>query len=230
MWIMRTFAIGDIHGCHTALTTLLGRVRPAVEDRVVFLGDYIDRGPDSRSVLDRLVSLGDWCEPVFLRGNHEVMILKARTDPLDANGWRSCGGFEALVSYGAEFRTDWATTIPAAHWQFLEQTVPFFETAKQIFVHGCLDPDLDMAEQSEWLLYWENFGRMKPHKSGKKIFCGHTPQRSGIINDIGYAACIDTGAAVGGWLTCLDVDSGEYWQANEKGETRMGKTVRASAK
>jgi len=219
---MRTFAIGDIHGCHTALTTLLREIHARREDRIVFLGDYIDRGPDSRSVLDRLVGLGEWCSPIYLRGNHEVMVLKARTNPLDANGWRSCGGFEALVSYGAEFRNDWERSIPARHWKFLEQTLPYYETEKHVFVHGCLDPDLEMSEQPEWLLFWENFRQMKPHKSGKKIICGHTPQHSGIINDAGYAACIDTGAAVGGWLTCLDVNSGKYWQANEKAETRAG--------
>ena len=77
-----------------------------------------------------------------------------------------------------------------------------------------------MADQPDWLLYWEFFERIQPHKSGKKIICGHTQQRSGQINDLGFAACIDTGAVLGGWLTCLDVDTGRYWQANEKGTTR----------
>lgn len=219
---MRTFAIGDIHGCHTALTTLLREIHARREDRIVFLGDYIDRGPDSRSVLDRLVSLDNWCSPVFLRGNHESMILESRGDPLKANQWRSCGGFEALISYGGEYRIEWESTIPKLHWKFLERTIPFYETERNIFVHGCLEPEIDMADQPEWVLYWETFGQLKPHKSGKKIICGHTPQRSGQINDVGFAACIDTGAAVGGWLTCLDVDSGKYWQSNEKAETRAG--------
>ena len=66
------------------------------------------------------------------------------------------------------------------------------------------------------------FRSIKPHKSGKKIICGHSLQRSGQISDVGFAVCIETGAAFGGWLTCLDVDSGEFWQANEQGETRAG--------
>ena len=76
--------------------------------------------------------------------------------------------------------------------------------------------------QEEMSLYWERFDFIKPHKSGKKIICGHTPQGA-MISDIGYAACIDTAAVFGGWLTCLDVLSGEYWQANEFRDVRTGK-------
>jgi serine/threonine protein phosphatase 1 len=79
-----------------------------------------------------------------------------------------------------------------------------------------------MIDQPDWLLYWEYFERLQPHKSNKRIVCGHTPQKSGQIKDVGFAVCIDTGPAVGGWLTCLDTSSGKFWQANEKGETRDG--------
>jgi serine/threonine protein phosphatase 1 len=84
------------------------------------------------------------------------------------------------------------------------------------------DAEADMDEQADWLLYWESLDRLKPHKSGKRIICGHSPQRSGQILDLGFALCIDTGAVDGGWLTCLDVGSGVWWQSNEKRETRMG--------
>lgn len=217
---MRTLAIGDIHGCNTALTTLLRQVKPGPHDQIVFIGDYIDRGPASREVIDTLLGLEKSGSPVFLRGNHEVMILEAREDSLKANLWQSYGGLEALYSYGAEYHPDWAQTIPKTHWNFFERTGRYFETDKHIFVHGCLDPELDLSEQPDWLLFWERFDRLQPHKSGKRIICGHTPQRSGLVNDVGFAACIDTEPAGGGWLTCLDVNSGTYWQANEKGETR----------
>lgn len=82
---MRILAIGDIHGCDTALENLLLQVRPAPADQLVFLGDYIDRGPASRAVVDRLLALYTKCRTVFLRGNHEVMILAARGDPLKAS-------------------------------------------------------------------------------------------------------------------------------------------------
>jgi serine/threonine protein phosphatase 1 len=219
---MRTLAIGDIHGCHTALVALLNAVQPASEDRIVFLGDYIDRGPTSRDVIESLLRLSKTCSPVFLRGNHEVMILEAREDPLKGNLWQSYGGLETLFSYGANYRQDWTSTIPNSHWKFFDAAARYFETGTHIFAHACLDPELDMADQPDWLLYWEFFERLEPHKSGKKIICGHTPQRSGEIKNVGFALCIDTGPAVGGWLTCLDVNSGKHWQANEQGDTRQG--------
>jgi serine/threonine protein phosphatase 1 len=162
------------------------------------------------------------CATVFLRGNHESMILEARDDTLKSDLWRSYGGLETLLSYGVGYRNDWASVIPETHWTFLEHTVRFFETTKHIFVHACLDPDLDMQDQPDWLLYWEPFDTIQPHKTGKRIICGHAPQRAGQIRDVGFAVCIDTGPASGGWLTCLDADSGQYWQANERGATRMG--------
>lgn len=219
---MRTLAIGDIHGCHVALTCLLEQVKPRSDDKIVFLGDYIDRGPASRAVVDTLMSLTPICAPSFLRGNHEVMILDAREDDLKANLWQSYGGFEALISYGAVYDPNWAAKISDSHWKFFADTVRYCETKDDIFVHACLDAEADMDDQPDWLLYWEFVDRLKPHKSGKRIICGHSPQRSGQILDLGFAACIDTGAAYGGWLTCLDVASGCWWQTNEMREVRQG--------
>src|SRR6266478_3581463 len=219
---MRTLAIGDIHGCNTALASLLKTVQARPEDRIVFLGDYIDRGPTSRQVIETLLELRKSHSPVFLRGNHEVMILDSREDSLKGNLWQSYGGLDTLFSYGANYRQDWVSLIPDSHWEFFEDTVKFSETDTHLFVHACLDPELDMNDQPDWLLYWEFFERLQPHKSGKQIICGHTPQRSGEIKDTVFAVCIDTGPAVGGWLTCLDASSGQYWQANEKGNIRDG--------
>jgi serine/threonine protein phosphatase 1 len=174
-------------------------------------------------VINTLLSLQTRCKTVFLRGNHEAMMLDARESLLNSEMWQNCGGLETVISYGAEGRVDWESFVPDAHWSFLEQTVRTFETPTQIFVHGCLDPNLDLDEQADWFLFWENFERMRPHKSGKRVICGHTPQPKGLIQDVGFAVCIDTGAIYGGWLTCLDVDSDEYWQANERGEIRQNK-------
>ena len=156
------------------------------------------------------------------------MILDAREDDLKANLWQSYGGFEALISYGAAYDPNWAVKIPDSHWKFFAGTARYFETEDHIFVHACLDADADMDEQPDWLLYWEFVDRLKPHKSGKRIICGHSPQRSGQVLDLGFAVCIDTGAAYGGWLTCLDVASGHWWQANEKREVRQGTISEAS--
>jgi serine/threonine protein phosphatase 1 len=220
---MRTLAIGDIHGCNAALTLLLKIVQPAAGDRVVFLGDYIDRGPASREVVETLLKFSGSHSPIFLRGNHEVMILHARKDPSEGSLWQGDLGRETLLSYGVDHKQDWSSAIPEPHWEFFARTEKFFETENHIFVHACLDEDLDMNEQHDWLLYWEHIERLRPHKSGKRIICGHTRQTSGKIKDRGFAVCIDTGPASGGWLSCLDVNSGTYWQANEKGQERGGK-------
>ncbi|HEY1788210.1 MAG TPA: metallophosphoesterase family protein [Verrucomicrobiae bacterium] len=216
----RTLAIGDIHGCHTALIALLAQVRPRPDDTVVFTGDYINRGPASRKVIEELIGLHKTCSPVFLRGNHEAMILDAHKNPLQTDFWRDCGGLETLSSYGADYRADWVSGIPESHWKFFQHTARYFETDTHIFVHASLEPELEMKDQFDSVLYWGLFGSMRPHKSGKKIVCGHTVQASGRIKDVGFAVCIDTGAVMDGWLSCLDVKTGEYWQANERGEMR----------
>ena len=148
---MRTLAVGDIHGCNTALRQLLREVRPTPDDRLVFLGDYIDRGPDSRQVIDALIELRKTRSPIFLRGNHEVMMLNSRESFLKSDVWQSYGGRETAGSYGSDFGKDWESAIPDSHWGFFEQTVRYFETERHIFVHACLDPDLDLVEQPDWL-------------------------------------------------------------------------------
>jgi len=221
---MRTLAIGDIHGCCTALLALLDEVKPRPDDQLIFLGDYIDRGPDTRAVLETLIRrqvAGQW---IFLRGNHENMMLEAREHFIEAKLWQECGGLETLRSYRAEGRPDWEQAIPESHWNFLAQTKPYYETATHIFVHACLDPDLDLAEQTDEMLYWEFFEQIRPHKSGKVVVCGHTPQTLGRVRDVGFAVCIDTGVGNGAWLTCYDTATRQCWQANQHGKTLIGRS------
>jgi serine/threonine protein phosphatase 1 len=224
--VMAILAIGDIHGCHFALSTLMNEVKPDEGDQLIFLGDYIDRGPSSRAVIELLIRYRSLTVCEFLKGNHELMIVEALDDKSKFDLWLSYGGLETLESYGGQPLGDWPKLIPESHWHFLKTTVKLFETDKYIFVHACLDPDADLEEQPDWLVYWEFFDRVQPHKSGKRIICGHTPDRNGKIKDLGFATCIDTGPAVGGWLTCLDCESGQFWQANERGEKRNGRLER----
>ena len=220
---MRTLAIGDIHGCLHALNALLAIVQPQKDDLLIALGDYTDRGPDSRGVIDRLLRLRDECRLICLRGNHDQMMLDARHDPATLWEWLQFGGRETLASYG---RDSAATLydIPELHWQFLEVTRPYYETETHIFVHGRLDPDLPLDEQPSYLLYWEKLDRHAPkHCSGKTVICGHTAQRSGVPLDLGHAVCIDTFVYGKGWLTCLDVETRELWQARQTGATRTGR-------
>jgi len=219
---MRTLAVGDVHGCSAALDALLSAVRPAPDDRLVFLGDYVDRGPDSRGVLDRLIALrAARPNAVFLRGNHELMMVRARGDRGALRDWLSVGGDAAMASYSPDGRPASWDAIPAAHWAFLTDHLrDGFETDTHIFVHANLFPDLPLDEQPELMLFWEFLTGPIRHESGKAVVCGHTSQRGGVPVDYGDTVCIDTRAHAGGWLTCLDVAARRYWQANQHGETR----------
>jgi len=216
---MRNLAIGDIHGCFMALETLAAFVPIGLDDRVIALGDYVDRGSDSREVLDWLIERDRQGGLIALRGNHEVMMLDARENQDICWSWLGCGGQATLASYG----TEGLAGIPEAHWRFLEQTRAWFETETHFFVHANADYDLPLNEQSDSVRYWEKFYDFlsRPHESGKVMVCGHTPQRDGRPKSLGHAVCIDTWAYQGGWLTCLDVASGQYWQANQTGESRQ---------
>src|SRR5207248_4013862 len=126
----RFLAIGDVHGCSRALDVLLADVCPRSGDTVVALGDYIDRGPDSKGVLDRLLDLHRTGRLVALRGNHEVMMLNARQSKEDFLGWWRCGGEAALVSYGTGGRPGTLDDIPERHWGFVESVcVNWYESA-----------------------------------------------------------------------------------------------------
>jgi serine/threonine protein phosphatase 1 len=218
---MRTLAIGDIHGCLIALTTLLDFAAFAPDDRLITLGDYVDRGPDSRGVLDLLIDLQAKGRVVALRGNHEEMMIDSRTDEVIRYMWLSCGGRETLASYGASSRLN---LVPPAHWLFLEKTcINWFETERHFFVHANAYPDVPFEEQPDFMLLWESLAEPIHHCTGKVMICGHTRQLDGLPRNLGSTVCIDTGAYDrNGWLTCLDVDAGRYWQANQQAQVRQG--------
>jgi serine/threonine protein phosphatase 1 len=216
---MRILAIGDIHGCLTALDTLLAVVAPQPDDLLIALGDYVDRGPDSRGVLDRLIALHATGRLIALRGNHDEMMLSARYGT-EGRMWLGVGGRATLASYGASD----PSAIPESHWHFLETNCrDFYETETHFFVHANVYPDVPLADQPTYMLYWEKLFEPAPHMSGKIMVCGHTKQKSGAPLSFGHTICIDTGVyEPDGWLTCLDVRTEKVWQANQKGESRTG--------
>lgn len=215
---MRTLAIGDIHGCLDPLKQLWGVINPQPEDLVVFMGDYIDRGPDSKGVIDYLIGLQQQdYRIVFLSGNHEEKFFMSEMDLNDREHWlRDWGGPETLASYGP----DGFDAIPVSHWEFLRKCRPYFETDTHIFVHANLEHDIPLHEQHAFTLIHKKFGEPKPHMSGKTMICGHTAQKSHIPANLGHAICIDTDVGRGGWLTCLHVEEGSCWQVNVGGELR----------
>jgi serine/threonine protein phosphatase 1 len=217
---MRHLAVGDIHGCSRALTTLAESVPFRADDVLITLGDYVNRGSDTRGVLDWLIAYDAVHELIPLRGNHEWMMLNAREGDREFRIWRDCGGDATLASYSTDER-NWRNDIPEAHWEFLEyRTRAWYETDTHFFVHANAYPDRPLRDQPDSMLYWEPFDHPAPHESGKVMVCGHTSQKSGRPLSMGHAVCIDTWACGRGWLTCLDVQSGRYWQANQQGETR----------
>ena len=220
----RTLAIGDVHGCAAALDALLRAVRPTPDDLIVALGDYVDRGPDSAGVLNRLLRLDETHRLVCLRGNHEQMMADARAGG-ELAFWLSCGGDATLASYCPFDDRGTLADVPDEHWHFLEKRcVDWFETDTHLFVHGGVVPHLPMDRQTPLVLRWKTFGDARPHAGGKVMVCGHTPQRNGRPKDVGYAVCVDTNAyGDDGWLPGLDVNGGHYWQANERGEVREGR-------
>jgi serine/threonine protein phosphatase 1 len=213
----RTIAIGDIHGCSDALKALIDAIQPAADDTIVALGDYVDRGPDSREVISQLLTLGDRCHLVPLLGNHEIMMLNALSSQSDFSLWLNFGGLETLSSYGGNL-----DNLPPTHIDFLKSCQRTHETEFHIFLHANYFADLDLDDQPERRLFWEHLSASlpPPHHSLKTAVVGHTPQPDGEILDLGHLICIDTGCFAGGWLSALDVQSGQVWQADLIGDLR----------
>ena len=221
----RLFAVGDIHGCDEELRAMLAAIDPRPEDKIVFLGDYVDRGPDSKGVLDRLITIcRDFPKAVFLRGNHELMMTRSRKDRGEMRMWLSVGGMQALASYGkTPGLSGKMSDVPEEHWRFIEDDCrDYFETDTHVFVHANLYGDLPLEEQDELMLFWEFLTGPVRHVSGKTVVCGHTSQKSGKVLDLGDTICIDTYAYGGGKLTCLCAETREYWQADILGRATDG--------
>jgi len=198
-----TYVIGDIHGCLRPLQRLLERIAPQPGDQVVFIGDYIDRGPQSREVVDYVLGLPYRC--VFLLGNHEKMLLDFLAGH-DEGIYLPNGGLATLESYGGDF-----SNIPQAHLSFFESLRPMYETPEYLFVHAGLRPLVPLDKQELDDLVWirqefiQFIGRFP-----KPVVFGHTPLRHVLIQPDRIG--IDTGCVYGGKLTCLKLPSREVVQ------------------
>ena len=212
----RTIAIGDIHGCSQALWQLLELVAPQPEDVLVILGDFIDRGPDTRGVIDMLIDFQTRCHVIPLMGNHEAMFLDVLPARLNWFAWLRVGGVQMLGSYGK--RVDFEN-IPDAHIRFIESCLLYHETDSHIFVHAGVHPNFRMEEQPSKALLWDVLrpGNVARHYSGKTVICGHTEQKHCQILDLGFVKCLDTACCADGCLTALDVAAGTIWQTRQAG-------------
>jgi serine/threonine protein phosphatase 1 len=215
----RTIAIGDIHGCRVALDTLLTALALGSDDTLVVLGDAIDRGPDSRGVLERLLALREECRLVPILGNHEQMLLEAIDGRIPLQDWLMHGGAETLDSYGKDAAL---SEVSEEHIRFLRTWGDYHETASHFFVHGNYQPQGILSQQPWRWLRWESLRTTLPavHSSGKTAVMGHTSDKRGEILNLGHLTCIDTYCCGGHWLTALEPDTRQVWQANEHGEQR----------
>ncbi|MEM8865724.1 MAG: metallophosphoesterase family protein [Planctomycetota bacterium] len=215
----RLLAIGDVHGCRAALATLVETLRLEANDTLVMLGDYVDRGPESRQVIDLLLSLRERCQLVTLLGNHEEMMHQVLDGGLPVYAWRRCGGAQTLASY--DYAGDYSV-VPAEHRSFLADCVPHYETDAYFFVHANYVATEPLSDQPAEALRWQSLSQHLPgpHVSGRIAIVGHSSQKSGEVLDAGHLRCLDTYCHGGGWLTAMDVRTGEIWQADRDGQLR----------
>jgi serine/threonine protein phosphatase 1 len=183
----------------------------------VFLGDYVDRGPDSKKTLDLLIQRSRTHKSVFLKGNHEAFMLEALRDPTKVEDWRQFGGLQTMISYGlqpslnpgAEEQVDLirrlTAALPDAHLKFLQRLEPKFVCGDFCFVHAGVRPGIPLDEQQEADLLWirNDFLESEEH-FGKYIVHGHTPVRTPDIRP--NRINIDTGAYATGNLTLLTIE------------------------
>jgi serine/threonine protein phosphatase 1 len=214
----RLFVIGDIHGCARELEALLGGLSLAAGDTVAFVGDYIDRGPESRRVVDLLLALRgrDDVETIFLRGNHEDMCLAyIGRGGHWGESWHLNGGIATLRSYGIDARLPGRETLarlPREHVAFFESSRLYWLGEGHLVVHAGIRPGRPLAEQNEEDLLWirEEFIQAT-HALPETIVFGHTPQRR-VFVDLPYKIGIDTGCVYGGCLTAIELHEGVLHQ------------------
>lgn len=214
---MRTLVIGDIHGCYDLFVDVLKKAQYNNNiDRLVLIGDYIDRGPDSKRVLDLVMQLSEE-GAVVIAGNHEEMLLSSYKNPVTKDPWLLNGGDKTLLSFGIkEITKESVSLIPKKYIDFISGLPFYYENKDYIFVHAGLDPDLQQPElTNKYALIWLRDEWLRCKYTGEKtVIFGHSPTFT--INShskatpwvSGKKICIDTGAVYphyGGKLTCLEL-------------------------
>lgn len=220
---IRIYAIGDIHGRADLLYEITQRIeddlrrRPIKYAIEVYLGDYIDRGPDSKSVIDQLAVRLVEKRALCLRGNHEALLAEFLHDPSVIHHWSQLGAWETFSSYGVtvsdrdgtitpvDLHQSFLKVFPRAHELFLQCLRDSFCCGDYVFVHAGIRPGIPIELQEPTDLHWIRGEFLESTQShGKYVVHGHTPVshadiRSNRIN-------IDTGAWMSGVLTCIAIE------------------------
>jgi len=216
---MRTFVITDIHGCSKEFNELLNKVNfNNEEDKLINLGDFCDRGIDSKGVIERLLQIKNL---ISIKGNHDYWFLDYLSGTMDLwnrVSWIKQGGEETIKSF---------KDYPLGFHDFCKTLIPYYiDEENRIFLHGGFSPTAPIEEHSEEHLMWDRdlyYHVLKAKKRGeskvspyKEIFIGHTPTTylTGSTEPINILNlwCMDTGKVYGGKLTLMDVNTKEYWQ------------------
>jgi len=206
---MKIYAIGDVHGCLNEMKALLAKVDEQIkpEDQIVFLGDYVDRGPDSKGVIEHLIERekSHQNKHIFIRGNHEDMMMSGEY-------WFMNGGAEVVKSYGLDpvdytiqfsFFSD---HMPKDHQAFIHRTRLYYQIGRCVFVHANIDPSLSLEDQNANTLIWARHydGYNGDYNGGWFVVRGHTPV--GSVREFRNQIMLDTACVFGGFLTCLVID------------------------
>jgi serine/threonine protein phosphatase 1 len=210
----KIFAVGDIHGCYDKLTAMMKILPWSREngDLLLFIGDYIDRGPRSRDVVEFLVQLRKkGGEFVFLKGNHEKMLLDYYIQQKDQMLYVANGGAETIASYVEGGIGRKAFVLPEEHLDFFLSLGLYYQTDDYIFVHAGLRDNVKIAEQSEEDLLWirEEF-IYSAYDWNKRVIFGHTALETPFVTPSKIG--IDTGAVYGNKLTAVELPRMKFYQ------------------
>jgi serine/threonine protein phosphatase 1 len=199
-----TYAIGDVHGCLAKLRRLLARIEAHRADkpaRLIFLGDYMDRGPDSRGVIEFIMALQHQRPDsvICLRGNHEAIALMAVAAPDEYEEyWRMNGGATTLASFDA-MRAD---ELPAEIVAWMDALPYAYDDGRRYFVHAGVDPTRPLSEQSDHDRIWIREPFLSSHVTFERLIVhGHTPLMTAKPDIRANRINLDTGAVYGGPLT-----------------------------
>ncbi len=212
----KIFAIGDIHGCLWSLEKLLDSLPVNWgKDLVIFLGDYIDRGPDPRGVIEKLLELKEFYRDkiITLKGNHEWMFERFLRG-IDTDVFLYNGGGTTLRGY---YNKKGYLEIPEEHLRFLKELKLYYETDNYIFVHAGLRPGKELKDQDEEDLLWirDSF-YLSEYKFPKIVVFGHTPFPAPLILEDRIG--IDTGCVYGGALTAIELPEKKIYQIECRGQ------------
>lgn len=212
----RLFAIGDIHGCPDELGAILSAIAPTAGDTVVFVGDYVDRGPSARDVIELALDLERGkADCVFLKGNHEDMMMSFLGLPGSyGESFLFNGGIATLDSYGVQEDSleNCVERMPETHLNFMRRLAISYLRPPYLFVHAGIMPFRQLEEQvTEDMLWIRQEFIFNPHRIDATVVFGHTPMR-GVMIDLPYKLGIDTGLVYGGKLTCVEFNEGVLYQ------------------